>query len=298
MKTNDDFDKLVPRVRGKEISHPESTAAFAESKKDFRTLTEPTEDTPLVVYAWEFLRRNRFYQAIVDKRKDALPTSQWGFKSHPLEPNTHGLTKLKPYWEDYDQREPPKWIGLDSFAERTMVSICDEPQEVTLKLMPGQVAVVFDTYGVLNGRSPIEIQTNAVSFYLSQLAERQYQIKTLKNKSIHQSVLLRRWKLMKLLFDDGITLSKAADKLGYPKKDQAGAGKLEGFGSRFQQVQKKEPVTTAFEDANFIYSSIYRHGYIDLLARKSGYIIEDGRLVPSKFSATLQDMIEHAMHEN
>lgn len=298
MATEIDFDELVPRLRGKETIHPESTKSFSEPKKPLETITQLTEGTPIVVFAWEFLRRNRFYQALVDKRKNALPASEWGFRSHPLQPKTHGLSVLKHYKEDYHQGEPPNWIGLDTFAKRTEMLISDQPQEVTIQLLPGQVAVVFDTYGLLNGRSPVEIQTNAASFFLSQLAEKEYQIKTIKNKSVHQSVLLRRWKLMVLLYDKGQTFNSAVKELAYPTKEQKRLGKRKPatFGSSFNQISQ-EPVTTAYEDVGFIYGCVYRHGYIDLLACKQCYVIEDGKLTPLDYSKTFQALIDEEFSE-
>jgi hypothetical protein len=296
MTTEIDFDALVPRLRVKEAIHPESTIPFSESKKPLNTTTPLTERTPIVVFAWEFLRRNRFYQALVDERKDALPASEWGFRSHPLQPKTHGLSVLKPYWEEYDQGDLPNWIGLDTFAKRTEMMISDKPQEVTIQLLPGQVAVIFDTYGLLNGRSPVEIQTDAASFYLAQLAEKQYQIKTIKNKSVHRSVLIRRWELMLLLIDEGKPLTRAAEHLKYPTKT-LNVNKKRGAPSFGHELVKKskEPVTTAYEDADFVYRCMYRHGYMDLLARKESYVIEDGRLVPFVRSVTMEAMIEEAM---
>lgn len=298
MTTEIDFDVLVPRLRGKETIHPESTMMFSESKRELVTSTPPTERAPVAVFAWEFLRRNRFYQAIVDKREKAIPVTDWGFRGHPHQPKTHGLTTLKPYWEDYDQGFPPNWIGLDTFAQRTDIEISDETKDITIQLSPGQVAIVFDTYGLLNGRSPVGIQSDTAAYYLSQLAEKKHQIKTIKNKSVHQSVLMRRWQLMLMLIDEGKTLTGAAETLGYPKKS-SNVIKKKAPPSFIQGLVKesKEPVTTAYEDADFVYRSVYRHGYMDLLAQKEFYVIEDGRLTPSDFSKTFQAMIDKAMSE-
>lgn len=296
MTTEIDFDELVPRLRGRETIHPESTMSFSVSKRVLKNKIPITEETPLVVYAWEFLRRNRFYQALIDKRKEALPASEWGFRGHPLEPKTHGLFVLKPYWEEYSQGDPPNWLGLDTFAKRTEAMISDKPQEVTIQLLPGQVAVVFDTYGLLNGRSPVEIQTSSASFYLSQRAEEKYQIKTIKKKSFHRKVLLRRWQLMVRLYDKGQTFNSAAKDLAYPTKVQKRLGKRQPatFGSSFDQLSQ-EPVTTAFEDAGFIYGYVYRHGYVDMLAGNENYVIENGRLAPSNYSKTIQAFVDKAM---
>jgi hypothetical protein len=93
-----------------------------------------TDNSTYAMYAWAFLRRNKFYQALVDKRSDKLfPLPMWGYRQSD---NTHngstweyhcGLCtvephKLKPYCEDYAEGVPLLWFPLEYLRQ----SMCGE----------------------------------------------------------------------------------------------------------------------------------------------------------------------------
>jgi hypothetical protein len=84
-----------------------------------------SDSSTYAMYAWAFLRRNLFYQALVDKGSDILyPLSMWGYQQ-----NAHTLKhaqwehhcgiwldaadKPKPYGEDYTKGTAPRWHPLE-----------------------------------------------------------------------------------------------------------------------------------------------------------------------------------------
>lgn len=156
-----DFSKLIPRLRPTRSIHPESTRKFSESTRTIKKI-EVTQLSSYGEFAWEFLRRNRFYQALVDRKRDRVPETQWGYKWNSAVSRSHGLVRLKPYWESYQKGEPPSWLGLGSFAEQLPLATNMEYTTVEIKLRPGQIAVVFDVGDMIAGQSPWQKQAYAI----------------------------------------------------------------------------------------------------------------------------------------
>jgi len=100
-----DFNNLVLPLRPTEAIHPETTKKFSNPKRKLSQVDMTIKDS-YNEFAWEFLRRNRFYQALVDGRKNLVPESRWGYTCHPNIERTHGLVRLKPYWETYQEGTP------------------------------------------------------------------------------------------------------------------------------------------------------------------------------------------------
>lgn len=275
-----DFDNLVLRLRPAEAIHPEPTKKFNNPKRKLSQVELTIEDS-YNEFAWEFLRRNRFYQALVDGRENLVPESRWGYTWHPNIGRVHGLVRLKPYWETYRDGDPPAWIGLDSFAERLPITTNMEFKTVAIELQPGQIAVVFDVAGLIHGQSPWDIQASALSERLKELCENEFQTSEIRGKPPHKKVLIRRLKMFDLL-DEGRTLDKAAIELKYRQKKPVSKVKSSAspFAPMHLQLGKPEPVTTAFDDASEAYNLVYRHGYIALLRGEKGYTLKGKRLVP------------------
>lgn len=274
------FDALIPRLRPAEAIHPLSTQPFEGVKRKLRA-AELTAQDSYHEFAWEFLRRNRFYQTLVDKHKKAIPESQWGYAWHVSAPRTHGLVRLKPYWETYGEGSPPAWIGLDSFAERLPTQADMSSESVSIHLQAGQVAVVFDLAGLIHGQSPWDIQVDALRERLQELSQRHFQTDVVSGKPAHKKVLLRRLKMFDLV-GEGMSLDKAAMELKYRQRKPVAMvkGTASPFDPMHMQIGKSEPVTTAFEDANEAYNLVYRHGYIGLLRGEKNYMLQGSRLVP------------------
>jgi Family of unknown function (DUF6499) len=291
------FNQLIPKARPAQTIHPESSERFAEPSQDEWKSVTLDEESSHHEFAWEFLRRNRFYQALVDEAEDALPETVWGYRWTAQAARTHGLTRLKPYWESYSEGNPPAWQGLDSFAQRLPSTVSQEPSQITLNLQAGQVAIVFDVGGILNGQSAWDIQTWAARERLNALCQATYHTTEVKYGLGHKRVLVRRLALLKML-DDGRELQTAFKDLYKVRKPFAGKQlknkpktpktdptdqanqKAAAFMVQAAKTLSQTPSTTAFEDAAAIYKYIYRHGYIDLLRGEKTYQLDRQSLIP------------------
>lgn len=279
--TDEEFDVLVPRQRPAEGMHPQNAEKLGSPKREIATI-ELTGQDSYNEFAWEFLRRNRFYQAMLDGRKRQVPDSKWGYAWHPDAIRTHGLVRLKPYEEAYGDGDPPAWIGLDSFAEMLPTSVGMAFKTVPIDLRPGQVAVVFDVAGLIHGQSPWDVQAWAVRERLNELCKVQFQTTEIFGKPPHKKVLLRRLRMFDLL-EKGTPLNTAASELHYRVRKPVAKvkGALSPFSVENMQLKKSEPVTTAFDDANEAYKHVYRHGYLGLLRGEKDYTLQGRRLVPN-----------------
>jgi hypothetical protein len=291
------FNQLIPKARPVQEIHPESSKRFSKPRHNKWKLVTLDEESSYHEFAWEFLRRNRFYQALVDAKENALPETAWGYKWAAQATRTHGLTRLKPYCESYSDGNPPAWQGLDSFAQRLPSTVSQDSSQVTLNLQAGQVAIVFDVGGILNGQSAWDIQTWAARERLNELCQTTYQTTEVKYGLGHKRVLVRRLALLKML-SEGKELQKAFRELYKARKPFAGKqlkNKSKSLrtdsadqvnqkaAAMMDQVVKtfsQTPSTTAFEDAAKIYNYIYRHGYIDLLRGEKTYQLNGPSLIP------------------
>jgi hypothetical protein len=278
--TDEEFDELVPRQRPDEGMHPKNAEKLGNPKLAIATINLTAQDS-YNEFAWEFLRRNRFYQAMLDGRKRQVPESKWGYAWHPDVTRTHGLVRLKPYEEAYGDGDPPAWIGLDSFAEMLPTSVGMEFKTVPIDLRPGQIAVVFDVAGLIHGQSPWGVQAWVVRERLKELCKVHFRTTEIFGKPTHKNVLLRRLRMFDLL-EKGTPLNTAASELHYRVRKPVAKvkGALSPFSAENMQLKKSEPVTTAFDDANEAYKLVYRHGYLGLLRGEKDYTLQGLRLVP------------------
>jgi hypothetical protein len=277
------FNRLIPKKRPEQKIHPISTEGFSKPKRTKWKLVALDEESSHHEFAWEFLRRNRFYQALVDARTNALSETEWGYNWASQVSRTHGLIRLKPYWESYNEGYPPAWQGLDSFAERLPTTVRQEPSQVTLNLEAGQVAIVFDVGGLISGQSAWDIQMWALRTRFDELCKTNFRTTEVKYGIVHKRVLLRRLSLLKKL-DEGCTLSTAVKDLDYKIRKPFVSKQLKDApADAMDQLVKSvtdTPVTTAYEDAIEIYNYIYRHGYLDLLRGSKTYTLDGTRLIP------------------
>ena len=284
---NSDFDDLIPPQRPSEKIHPLSTEVFKKPKKKLLK-TDLDIDLSYSELAWEFLRRNRFYQAMVDGHSKAQSVSKWGHQWDVRVPRTHGLARTKPYWETYQDGEPPSWLGLSSFAERLPTSTSMDAKAVMVELQPGQVAVVFDVAGIISGQSPWDIQAWATRERLMEMCKRDFHTTAIAGKPLHRKVLVRRLRMFDLLSLGGDwSLERASVELQYRRKrtTQLHNGKI----NPFQNLGKLETLTAAFDHANEAYRLVYRHEYMELLRGDKNYTLKDGQLIPDTIIFRDQD---------
>lgn len=276
------FEKLIPPSRPLESVHPLSTETLRNQNKKLRKATFPEEMFELSYseLAWEFLRRNRFYKALVDGRKKALPVSEWGYCWDCRVSRTHGLIRLKPYWETYFDGEPPAWQGLQDFTDQLPTSVSMEPKTLSIALQPGQVAIVFDVGGIIGGQSPYDIQIVATMDRLKVLCEKEFGTTAIAGKPQHKNVLIQRLKIFDLIDEKGLTVAGAASDLRYKAKGTAAM--LKGKLNPFRGIGKLETSSTAFDHVNEAYRLVYRHGYIDLLRGDKSHMLKGNRLIPAE----------------
>lgn len=255
--------------------HPPDSAKFAESKRPAEKWSKVDLDeyAPYSVFAWEFLRRNRFYQALVDQRKNAPPLDQWGFKWHPNAEPTHGLLQAKPYWEAYYEGKPPQWQGLDDFLKQLPKDFEPTHREFKANLQPGQIAIILDVGGTFGGRSPWQTQIIALSEKLSGFST------PFKYKVMHRTVLLRRWELLKLMSDLDLPFDSAIRDPAYTSLHAPRKAKIEPTLSPFTGMYRKEvPSTTTKDDLAELRRLVYDHGYLKILSGEGLFYERDGRM--------------------
>ena len=125
--------------------------------KAYGTLTDGSSYSE---YAWEFLRRNRFYQAMVDKRMPAFDLAEWGYRPSPAHEVGFGLKHVKPYTESYEN-SVPHWTPITAWTDRMQHTLDHFKHHRPQIEYPGaQVAVVFDLEPVF-GPGTVALQTQA-----------------------------------------------------------------------------------------------------------------------------------------
>ena len=131
-----------------------------------------TDKTPFAEYAWEFLRRNRYYQQRIDGTGKLPDVAQWGYSPSPSEPAGIPLRREKPYYELYSEGTPPIWTAVERLQARfhDNVKHCTTPNHksrITFELDHDQVALAFDTAEFFGtGQLALEQQAELALKYL------------------------------------------------------------------------------------------------------------------------------------
>lgn len=125
--------------------------------KQYGTLTD---DSSYSAYAWAFVRRNRFYQALVDKSLPEFRISDWGYRRAPDEEAAFGLIRLKNYKEKFTEGVPVQWIGIHDFFNEIGKQLPSSKQtHKNLEYPSSQVAINFDIGPIHGPGTPaIDIQ--------------------------------------------------------------------------------------------------------------------------------------------
>lgn len=98
-------------------------------------------------YAWEFLRRNRFYQVMIDQVTPSFNLDDWAYKAAPSYAPSCGLLEpYKHYSENFDDNNPPRWESFWQIASRTQDAMAfRRHRKFTAVDYPDlQVAIVLD----------------------------------------------------------------------------------------------------------------------------------------------------------
>lgn len=134
-----------------------------------------TNDSPYAAYAWEFLRRNRFYQAMIDKVKPAFSIDDWGFPSGDDCGSSCGLIEPYKHYSDSYEDSPTEWESLWEVRTRIQDALkYRHPGKgrTVLNLTGEQVAFVFDLApafgpGTLGLQRQADIAVAAIEEYLA-----------------------------------------------------------------------------------------------------------------------------------
>jgi hypothetical protein len=265
------FDLLIPASRPSKGVHPKVTVHWVFHHKH---AIKVNEDSGYLEFAWECLRRNRYYMALVDKKGKTRPDTEWGYQWHKDVPRSHGLMELKPYTEGYNEGSPPRWVGLDSFAESFPTTASLETITVPITLKPGQVAIIYDLGGHF-GDSPWSAQTFTTHIELRKLAKKLYSVEGLSFKDKHKKILLRRLAMFDSI-SSGQSIQFAAQKLlgERARTKRVKAGEV----ARLFPSEEHKTSTTAYDDADAAYDLIYRHGYIKLIGAEHIYKFDGNRM--------------------
>jgi hypothetical protein len=179
-RTRQPNNQLLQKKRGGVhpdiVSHLRNTPPWiipkSNDKKTYGTLTD---ESTYSEYAWEFLRRNRFYQALIDKTKPAFDENDWGYRREPEAFPVYGIYGLPPkrYDEAYAQGKPVEWYGIHDFV-RDRLNIMSRPggrNNTPLEHVRSQIEIIFDFGPVFGPGTPaIEIQIALAQEKLKELA--------------------------------------------------------------------------------------------------------------------------------
>jgi len=135
------------------------------------------DDSPFAEYAWEFLRRNRFYQAMIDNARPYFNIDDWGYRPRPGYPSICGLMEpYKHYSESYGDN-PPEWKSFWEIETRIKDAMLQfrRQKQVTIEYPGQQVAFFFDLEevfgpGVIGLKKQADIAVKQIMAHLGEQA--------------------------------------------------------------------------------------------------------------------------------
>jgi hypothetical protein len=145
-----------------------------------------TDSSTYSEYAWAFLKRNRFYQSIIDKRRiEGLAIEHWGYFSNeqPLYP--YALIEVKPYKEEHggvgtEEHDAigtkVEWCGIHGFLGQLRPLKQPRPRMapkvMEIEFPKHQVGLIFDIGPTLGDNTTgIDQQIAMARIHLHELAE-------------------------------------------------------------------------------------------------------------------------------
>lgn len=173
--SNKILQKKRSGVHPNDVSHlrniPPLVIPKPNDEKSYGTLSDASKYSE---YAWAFLRRNRFYQALIDKTTPALDQNAWGYRREPEANAGFGLVKEKDYREAYATGKPVEWQAIHDFRQR-MQRVYRPTDSTTTRLEypRSQIEIIFDFGPVMGPGTPaIEIQIALAQEKLKELAKK------------------------------------------------------------------------------------------------------------------------------
>lgn len=170
---------------------PEFPVAVKEigDEKEYWGLTDSSSYSE---YAWAFLRRNRFYQRLIDGKLPNLTEENWEYAQDTDYEPPSGLVRLKHYREAYSVKTPVEWSGIHTFRDqlKTAKPTRREPHKVDVEWPSSRVALIFDIKPMLGkNTSAIDVQLAMAKVHLQSLAESEGALFPKKTKPPSKSLL-------------------------------------------------------------------------------------------------------------
>lgn len=250
-------------------------------------------------WAWEFLRRNRFFQQDCDEFDAALRKKQ---RPRPRMNPKWMLQAFKPYDEQFSHKEkgisPPRWSlfsGVECWDTNAPQRLKQAPQswEVDdLVLQPGQIAIVLDLNGSASLPEILKLQWSSAWYKMAASAARLHQSeekKAAKDGGVPSSLVQKRVPLPHK--DKRIDYLRIADAFSdrFPASLEEVCERLHSDG-RLRKADAKGEKNTEFSMTlakNSLYkmitasrSAIYGKGYLLVLAEEAEKSDWRGRIAP------------------
>jgi hypothetical protein len=136
-----------------------------------------TDESTFSEYAWAFLRRNRFYQRLIDKAVPNITEANWEYANDRENQPPIGLMNLKPYKEAFASGVPVEWWGIHSFREQLRPIVAStlnqNMKRVELEWSLTQVSLTFDIGPMLGQTTAaLDPQICIARAYLQSLAKK------------------------------------------------------------------------------------------------------------------------------
>jgi len=206
---------------GKAI-HPELVANY-KHKQNFKIPQQGdakhygllTDESTFAEYAWEFLRRNRFYQAMIDNVKPSFNLDEWGYSAAPCYVSSCGLAEpYKHYAENYKENKEPEWAPLWAIETRMQETLKSKKFARLDIEYPGlQIPFVFDVASVF-GPGSIGLQTQAD--LAVKLIQQQLELRKVQKNTDSEAGLVNRPGKPRLRM-----LLRLADLMSYPQRTES-----------------------------------------------------------------------------
>jgi len=165
-------EKLLKRKHGR--VHPAAVDDYLPidrmmiSKTNQKDAYGPlTDNSTYSDYAWAFLRRNRFYQQLLDKSLTKHDIQYWGYRSSKATNHHLGLVDAKPYKELPGTGTKIRWWGIHSFLDQLEARAIHGKDTVEIEWPATQVALIFDIDPVFgDGTTAINLQIELAKRHL------------------------------------------------------------------------------------------------------------------------------------